>query len=98
MAARHHAPGADVELAEQINRRRRKDVFRRYALLRNGKPVFCRAAGGKIVYPSMEAAIAAGAELTRIDTGHPMNAYECPRGEHYHLHTDAPRARRMRCG
>lgn len=86
----------DVDVAEQINRRLRKAVFRRYALLRDGKPVFCRATDGKIIYPTMEAAIAAGAELARLGS-HPQDAYECTKqAGHYHLYRDVPRARRDR--
>lgn len=97
MAAQHHAPGADEAALAEQNRRRRKDVIHRYALLHNGKPAFCGLTNGKIIYPTMEAAVAAGAELALIGRS-PQTAYECRQPGHYHLYTDTPRARRMRGG
>lgn len=85
----------DVDLAGQINQRLRKEVFRRYALVRNGKLMFCRHAHGKIVYPDMESAVAAGAELQRLGSP-PQSAYECSGRDHYHLYRDVPRLRLRR--
>lgn len=84
---------ADIDLAKD----RRSNVIHRHALLNNGKPAFCRAAGGKVIYPTLEAAIAAGVELLALGSV-PQNAYACPKKPgHYHLHRDAPpKARRER--
>ena len=82
-------------------------LLRHAKLTRAGRPVFCSPSraelrgaviprqgpgtDGKVIYPTREAAEAAGRELEALGA-HPLRAYLCGRSRngHFHLASDAP--------
>lgn len=80
------APKPTIPLQARI-----RPVLQRFARIsRSGKPVICGAAGTprgnhKIVYDTVEQAVAAELELRRI-TGVQEYPYPCARSTHGHVH------------
>lgn len=97
---------------DDAERKARRKILRRYARMREGRPVFCGPSrlekeqradygiirNGKVIFDTREQAEAAAAALLGL-TGEMFRPYACPRSRHGHhhlTHDRSPANRRAR--